>query len=104
MGQLGEDGGQLRPHIVWFGEAVPLIVDAENLCWGANVFAAIGTSLVVYPAAGLARKVPKGIKSFFIDPNASQLEVPYNFTIIEETATKGVAKMRDLLLADKELR
>jgi NAD-dependent deacetylase len=100
LGQLGEDGGQLRPHIVWFGEAVPLIADAEDLCWSADVFAVIGTSLVVYPAAGLARKVPKGVKSFFIDPKAGELDVPYNFTIIEEKATKGAAKMRGLLLAD----
>jgi NAD-dependent deacetylase len=100
LGQLAEDGGQLRPHIVWFGEAVPLIVEAERLAWSANYFAAIGTSLVVYPAAGLARCVPKGIKSYLIDPNADGVDVPYNFTVIKETATKGVAKMRDLLLAD----
>jgi NAD-dependent deacetylase len=104
MGQKGEDGGQLRPYIVWFGEPVPLIAEAENLSWGADIFAVIGTSLVVYPAAGLARNVPKGVKSFFIDPNANELQVPYNFTIIKEPATKGVAKMRDLLLADSALR
>jgi NAD-dependent deacetylase len=99
MGQLAEDGGQLRPHIVWFGESVPLIMEAEKLTWSADFFAAIGTSLVVYPAAGLAQRLPENVKAFLVDPNADESQIPDNFTIIKEPATKGMAKMRDLLLA-----
>jgi NAD-dependent deacetylase len=98
LGQTGEDGAQLRPSIVWFGEAVPLIMDAERLVRGTDVFAVIGSSLVVYPAAGLAAVVRSDVRAFLIDPNDIGMHLPRNFVVIKETATRGVEKMRDALL------
>ncbi|MDR2529091.1 MAG: NAD-dependent deacylase [Synergistaceae bacterium] len=98
LGQTGEDGAQLRPNIVWFGEAVPLILEAERQVQGADVFAVVGSSLVVYPAAGLATALRRDARAFLIDPKGVDVFLPENFTIIKETATRGVAKMRDILL------
>jgi NAD-dependent deacetylase len=97
LGQTGEDGAQLRPHIVWFGEAVPLIAEAERLVRGADVFAVIGSSLAVYPAAGLVTSLRPGTRAFLIDPEEVDMRLPSNFTIIRDTATKGTKKMRDIL-------
>ena len=97
MGQTGEDGAQLRPHIVWFGEAVPLILEAERLVREADIFAVIGSSLVVYPAAGLVTSLRPGTRAFLIDPSDVDVRLPPNFTIVKETATKGTRKMRGIL-------
>ncbi|MDR2175705.1 MAG: NAD-dependent deacylase [Synergistaceae bacterium] len=97
FGQTGEDGSQLRPHIVWFGEAVPLIMEAERLVREADEFAVIGSSLVVYPAAGLVTSLRPGTRAFLIDPSEVDMHLPPNFTIIRDTATKGTRKMRDIL-------
>jgi len=98
MEQTGEDGAQLRPAIVWFGEAVPLIVEAERLVREADIFAVVGTSLVVYPAAGLAGMIRADARAFLIDPNDVSMRLPGNFTMIKEAATTGVEKMRKMLL------
>ena len=98
LGQTGEDGAQLRPHIVWFGEPVPLIPEAERHVREADVFAVIGSSLVVYPAAGLVSSLRRDARAFLIDPNDVEARFPGNFTLIKETAGKGVKKMRDALL------
>jgi NAD-dependent deacetylase len=98
LGQTGEDGSQLRPHIVWFVEAVPLIMEAERHVRNADIFAVVGSSLVVYPAAGLATALRPDARAFLIDPNDVEMRFPQNFTIIKEPATKGVGKMRDMLL------
>jgi NAD-dependent deacetylase len=98
-GQTGEDGAQLRPCIVWFGEAVPLIMEAERQVREADVFAVVGSSLIVYPAAGLASSLRPETRAFLIDPNDVEARLSSNFTVIKETATVGVAKMRDMLLA-----
>ncbi|MDR1979063.1 MAG: NAD-dependent protein deacylase [Synergistaceae bacterium] len=98
-GQTGEDGTQLRPHIVWFGEAVPLIMEAERQVREADIFAVIGSSLVVYPAAGLATSLRPETRAFLVDPKEVEMRLPRNFTIIKETATVGVGKMRDMLLS-----
>jgi NAD-dependent deacetylase len=97
-GQTGEDGTQLRPYIVWFGEAVPLIAEAERQVREADVFAVVGSSLVVYPAAGLTASLRPGTRAFLVDPNEVALRLSSNFTVIKETATVGVGKMRDMLL------
>src|SRR5690554_1670079 len=68
LGDLCEKGFQLRPHIVWFGEAVPLIPEAEEITHGADIFVIIGTSLNVYPAAGLLNEVKRNIPVYLIDP------------------------------------
>ena len=98
LGQTGEDGAQLRPNIVWFGEAVPLILEAERQVQSADIFAVVGSSLVVYPAAGLATALHPDARAFLIDPKGVEKYLPSNFTFIKETATRGVAKMRDILL------
>ena len=97
-GQTGEDGTQLRPYIVWFGEAVPLIAEAERQVREADVFAVVGSSLVVYPAAGLTAFLRPGTRAFLVDPNEVGVRLSSNFTFIRETATVGVGKMRDMLL------
>ena len=98
IGQTGEDGAQLRPNIVWFGEPVPLIEEAERLVRGTDIFAVVGSSLVVYPAAGLAAVVRPGARAFLIDPNEVGMRLPSNFVMIKEPATTGVEKMRKMLL------
>ena len=98
LGQTGDDGAQLRPHIVWFGEAVPLIIEAERLVRDADIFAVVGSSLVVYPAAGLAAAARPDARAFLIDPNDVDMRLPRNFVMIKEAATTGVEKMRKALL------
>ena len=100
MGQTGKDGAQLRPGIVWFGESVPLIAEAERLVRQADIFAVVGSSLVVYPAAGLASAVRPEAKAFLVDPNDIEMRLPRNFVMIKEVATIGVAKMKEILLSD----
>lgn len=99
-GQTDENGVQLRPHIVWFGEAVPLIGEADRLVQSADVFAVVGSSLVVYPAAGLVGSLRPGTPAFLIDPNGVDMRLPGNFTVIKEGAGTGVEKMKNLLLGD----
>ena len=96
-GDLCADGSQLRPHIVWFGEAVPLIEEAERLVSEADIFAVIGTSLNVYPAAGLVTSLPQEARAFLIDPNTVARKLPKQFTVIKENATVGVERMVQLL-------
>ena len=95
-----EDGELLRPHIVWFGESVPEIMNAAKLVRSADIFAVVGSSLVVYPAAGLIHDLRGSTRNFLIDP--AEVEVPswLNFRVIKEVASRGVAIMRDELLKD----
>ncbi len=97
MGQKCEKGHQLRPHIVWFGEAVPAISEAAETTRTANIFAVVGTSMNVYPAAGLIDYVPKGTPVFIIDPNQVAVSAKPNLTFIKEPASTGVAKMLEML-------
>jgi NAD-dependent deacetylase len=98
-GQTDERGVQLRPHIVWFGEAVPLIATADRLVREADIFAVIGTSLVVYPAAGLVNSLRPGTPAFLVDPGEVGMHLPSNFTVFKEGAGSGVEKMRERLSA-----
>lgn len=96
-GDHAEDGAQLRPHIVWFEEPVPLIEEAIAITQTAAYFAVVGTSLVVYPAAGLLHYVPYGIPKFIVDkkiPYTSSLD---DITAIEKPATEGVGLLTELL-------
>jgi NAD-dependent deacetylase len=97
MGDTCEKGYQLRPHIVWFGEAVPAIEEAASLVATADVFAVIGTSLVVYPAAGLLDYVPGNTPVFLIDPNEVAIPIYRPVRFIKEKAGKGVAVMKEML-------
>lgn len=91
LGDKCEKGFQLRPHIVFFGEAVPMIDDAAEICAEADILAIIGTSMNVYPAAGLISYAPKGCPIFFIDPNPNIAEESYSHLhIIAEKAGSGV--------------
>lgn len=89
LGDLDSRGDQLRPHIVWFGEAVPLIDEAAAICQTADKLLIIGTSLQVYPAASLMHFVPENTPSYFIDPNPS-ISSTKNLTVIAKPATEGI--------------
>lgn len=89
LGDLCEKGSQLRPHIVWFGEAVPEISKAIGIVEKADILLVIGTSLAVYPAAGLVNYVPKRTPVFVVDPNRPTV-YQQNVRYIEEKAGKGM--------------
>lgn len=95
IGDKCEKGSQLRPHIVWFGEAVPAIEEASEICRKADIFVVIGTSLNVYPAAGLINYAPKNIPMFLIDPN--DVYTNSNITFIKEKAGSGVSLLKQKL-------
>lgn len=97
LGDLSEKGHQLRPDIVWFGEEVPKMDQAIELCLKAEVLIIIGTSMQVYPAAGLIQYIPNNIPIYFIDPNPNINKSYPNLTIIQETATAGVEELKRLL-------
>lgn len=102
MGQCCELGSQLRPHVVWFGEAVPAMEEAVRICRSADIFIVIGTSLQVYPAAGLLYETPKDAATYFIDPQASALSPGADITCIEEKATLAVPRIVGQLLMAEE--
>ncbi len=85
-----EKGSQLRPHIVWFGEAVPMMDVACRIASKADIFVVIGSSLVVYPAASLLEYAPIAIPKFIIDPVVPNVSYVENMTSIQATAVKGV--------------
>lgn len=93
-----EDGSLLRPHVVFFGEAVPNIEPATELVRKADIFVIIGTSLAVYPAASLLNYAPDGIPIFVIDPKIPQQARQWGFHLIEKGASEGVAELKKLLL------
>lgn len=89
-GDVCEKGSQLRPHIVWFGEMVPMIEPAAEIASTADIFMIVGTSLQVYPAAGLINYTRPEIPKFLIDPNAPELGNYSDLKIYQEPATTGV--------------
>jgi len=97
LGNLADDGAQLRPYIVWFEEPVPMIEIAANIAAGADIFVVIGTSLVVYPAAGLVHYVAPFVPKFIIDKNIPETSYLRNLTIIEKPATEGVKALMEML-------
>lgn len=100
MGQLCELGSQLRPHVVWFGEAVPMIEPAAFLCEEADVFMVIGTSLAVYPAAGLIDYVREDVKKYIVDPIIPSVNRYQNIIKIEKSAKLGLEEIFEKLIAD----
>lgn len=90
LGDVCERGFQLRPHIVWFGEAVPAMEEAIAIAQTADIFLVVGTSLVVYPAASLLQFVPNGKPIYLIDPNRPDVRLGGNLQFIEEKASIGV--------------
>jgi NAD-dependent deacetylase len=99
-GDTCEKGSQLRPHIVWFGEAVPNNIPAAQLSQKADIYLVIGTSLNVYPAAGLLNYVPGNVPKYLIDPNTSTVAGIRNLTIIKEKAGIGVPELVKELLKE----
>ncbi len=97
MGDKCNQGYQLRPHIVWFGEAVPKMEDAVHIIHNADIVAIIGTSMQVYPAASLINYAPAFAQCFYIDPSAKHISGVRNLSIIAEKAGIGVLKMKELL-------
>ena len=103
IGDLCEKGSQLRPNVVWFGEAVPLISDASEICSTADIFIVIGTSLVVYPAAGLIDEVPRNAVVYIIDPIKPPVYRSFReINFIEEVATTGTEKLVNQLMTQEE--
>jgi NAD-dependent deacetylase len=96
IGDLCEKGYQLRPHIVWFGEAVPAIAEAAEICEQADILVVVGTSLNVYPAAGLIDYAPTGIPIYLIDPNDVNTS-SNKITFIKEKGSIGIRKLMDIL-------
>lgn len=96
-GDLAEDGAQLRPHIVWFGEAVPMIEVAMQIAATADIFLIVGTSLQVYPAVGLMHYVPAYSPIYLIDPVAPQTTFPRE-NFIQKGASEGMKIFADLIL------
>jgi len=99
-GDLCEKGSQLRPHIVWFGEPVPLIEEAAELCAEADMMIVIGTSLQVYPAAGLIHYAFAGAPKYYIDPKAVAVPFIPKLEIIRKTAGDGVPELVNRLLSE----
>lgn len=98
LGDKADDGAQLRPNIVWFEEAVPVIELAIPVVQQSDFFAVVGTSLVVYPAAGLITVADDAIPKFIVDKKIPYTSAIHNVTAIEKPATEGVKDLREILL------
>jgi NAD-dependent deacetylase len=99
LGDCDADGNQLRPHIVWFGEAVPLIEKAIEIVESADILIIIGTSLQVYPAAGLMNYVSQNVPVFYIDPKpASIYDLPNKLKVLPLSAVEGMKILKEELL------
>jgi NAD-dependent deacetylase len=97
LGQLAPDGGQFRPHVVWFEEAVPMIEQAIPIMYNADIFVLIGTSLAVYPAAGLVDYVKEKVVKYVIDKRIPSISRYSNVIPIEHPATTGMVHLFNLL-------
>ncbi|MCA0131948.1 SIR2 family NAD-dependent protein deacylase [Winogradskyella alexanderae] len=96
LGDTCEQGYQLRPHVVWFGEDVPMIEKAVEICLTADILLIIGTSMQVYPAASLMHYVDGRTPIYYIDPRPASVNHP-NITVIAKTATEGMKDFIKLL-------
>jgi NAD-dependent deacetylase len=97
LGDLTEKGHQYRPDIVWFGEAVPRIEDAIIETMKADIFVVVGTSLQVYPAAGLVQYAPSHADKYIVDKKVPSISQSQGITVIEKPATEGVKELAALL-------
>lgn len=97
LGDKAKDGGQLRPHIVWFGEAVPKMTDALGLIGCADIVIIVGTSLSVYPAASLLDFVSDGTPIYVVDPNTPNTSHLQNVIPIRKKAVEGMKELMNLL-------
>jgi NAD-dependent deacetylase len=98
IGDQCEEGSQLRPHIVWFGEDVPMLEVAAHIVEEADIFIVVGTSLQVYPAAGLIHYAFRAQQKFIVDPNAYELAQAASWTVVARGAGEGLLALdADLL-------
>jgi len=100
LGDKCEQGSQLRPNIVWFGEMVPLIEVAAMEARKADAFLVVGTSMIVYPAAGLIHYVGYAVPKYVVDPKTPDVSASPLLTIINDKASTGMEKVRALLLKE----
>ncbi len=98
LGDTCEKGSQLRPHIVWFGETVPMMDKAVSITKIADIFMVVGTSMIVYPAAGLIHYVPRNIPKYYIDPKAFKVHGVENLKIIQQKAGEALPELVNDLL------
>lgn len=98
IGDICPRGAQLRPHIVWFGEAVPAMEQAILLAAYADIFIVTGTSLEVYPAASLQHYVPAHVEKYIVDPAVDSARVDKSFTVIRKKAGEGIPELVEKLL------
>ncbi|HCW3748953.1 TPA: NAD-dependent deacylase, partial [Acinetobacter baumannii] len=87
------NGYPLRPHVVWFGEAVPAYEEAIRLVQSADIFIVIGSTLSVYPVAALVHEIPHYSKAYYIDPQADHSRVPPQYKLLNMTATEGMHEL-----------
>ncbi|UGS22821.1 SIR2 family NAD-dependent protein deacylase [Flavobacterium channae] len=100
LGDFDLEGNQLRPHIVWFGEDVPMIENAIDIVETADIFIIIGTSLQVYPAAGLMNYVDESVPVYYIDPNPATIyDLPNELKVLPLTAVEGMKIIKAELLS-----
>ncbi len=92
------DGYPLRPHVVWFGEAVPAYEEAIQLVQSADIFIVIGSTLSVYPVAALVHEISDQCKAYYIDLNADHLRVPHRYELLKMSATQGMHKLFENLI------
>lgn len=98
IGDKISNGEQVRPHIVWFGEDVPLIEDAAEICQTADILIVVGTSLQVYPAAGLMHQTPAHCAVYVVDPHVDELNIPPNVTAIKASACEAIPALVEKLI------
>ncbi|MEO8413604.1 MAG: Sir2 family NAD-dependent protein deacetylase [Ginsengibacter sp.] len=98
LGDMAPDDTQFRPHVVWFNEQVPMILEARHIMARADLFILAGTSLQVYPAAGLIDYLPSGVPKYIIDKQPPYIPAHHNFHVITKTATEGVKELVGKLL------
>lgn len=99
LGDVSSTGNQLRPHIVWFGEAVPMMDVAIDIVQKTDILITIGTSLNVYPAAGLVYATKMECKKYIIDPNVNEISNVSNMEMINEKAGTGMSRLSKMLLS-----
>ena len=97
LGDIAEDGGQFRPHVVWFEEPVPMIEQAIPIMYDADIFVLVGTSLAVYPAAGLVDYVKENVTKYVVDKRIPPVSRYKNIVRIEKPATEGMKELLALL-------
>jgi NAD-dependent deacetylase len=99
-GDMAPDKTQFRPHVVWFNEQVPMIIESKKVMTTADIFVLVGTSLQVYPAAGLIDYVSPDVPKYIIDKQPPYIPSHHNFHVIEKSATAGISELLQILIPE----